>query len=48
MRILGGIRQELGGDKPGMKCMTWVHGAIARIIDGEVHPRFALPFVGRR
>src|SRR5258708_18437918 len=40
MRILGGIRQELGGDKPGMKCMTWVHGAIARIIDGEVHPRF--------
>jgi hypothetical protein len=40
MRILGGVRQELGGDKPYMKGMTRVDGAIARIIDGQVHPRF--------
>src|SRR5258705_7550707 len=40
MRILCGVGQELGGDKPGMKCMTRVEVAIARIIDRQVHPCF--------
>src|ERR1700686_54596 len=38
MRIFAGVCKKLGGDKPGVKCMTRVDVASARSIDGQVHP----------
>src|SRR6266568_3141151 len=36
MRVLTGVGEKLGGNKPGVKCLTWIDARLARIIDRQV------------